>query len=92
MLKQSASGVPCLRRSGFAQAGRVAQRLNVRNRVRFATLLAAALLDDLFEHPVPFQISGRCPLMLLRAVKPASPTTQRGERRIWEVRGLRFEV
>ena len=81
MLKKPARGVPCLRRSGFAQAGRVAQRLNVRNRVRLATLLAAALLDDLFEHPVPFQISGRCPLILLKAVKPASPATQRGERR-----------
>jgi len=81
MLKKSASGVPCLRRSGLAQAGRVAQRLSVRAGVRFATLLAAALLDDLFEHPVPFQISGRCPSMLLRAVKPASPAAQRGERR-----------
>ncbi len=31
---------------------RVAQRLTVRQRVRFASLLAAALLDRLFEHPV----------------------------------------
>ena len=29
MLKSSASFVPCLRRSGFAQAGRIAQILNV---------------------------------------------------------------
>src|SRR3990167_6264326 len=30
---------------------RVAQRLNVRHRVRFASSLAAALLDGLFAHP-----------------------------------------
>ena len=30
---------------------RIAQRLNVRRRVRFASLLAAASLDGLFEHP-----------------------------------------
>ena len=35
----------------FAQAGRVAQRFNVREIVRFASSLAAALLDGLFEHP-----------------------------------------
>ncbi len=34
------------RRSHFTQ------RLNVRTRVRFASSLAAALLDGLFEHPV----------------------------------------
>ena len=31
---------------------RIAQRLNVRYRVRFASSLAAAALDDPFEHPV----------------------------------------
>jgi hypothetical protein len=30
---------------------RIAQRLNVRLRVRFASLLAVALLDGLFDHP-----------------------------------------
>ena len=30
---------------------RIAQRLNVRRRVRFASLLTAASLDGLFEHP-----------------------------------------
>ena|SRR5437016_14654493 len=30
---------------------RIAQRLNVRDRVRLASSLAAALLDELFEHP-----------------------------------------
>ncbi|OGW48648.1 MAG: hypothetical protein A2V62_03655 [Nitrospirae bacterium RBG_19FT_COMBO_58_9] len=35
----------------FAQAGRIAQRLNVRNEVRFASSLTAALLDGLFEQP-----------------------------------------
>jgi hypothetical protein len=30
---------------------RIAQRLNVRPRVRFASSLAAALLDGLFAHP-----------------------------------------
>jgi hypothetical protein len=30
---------------------RLAQRLNVRHRLRFATLLAAALLDGHFAHP-----------------------------------------
>ncbi|OYT19078.1 MAG: hypothetical protein CCU26_13345, partial [Nitrospira sp. UW-LDO-01] len=30
---------------------RIAQRLNVRGRVRFASSLAAALLDGHFEHP-----------------------------------------
>jgi len=30
---------------------RIAQRLNVQRRVRFASSLAAALLDDLFAHP-----------------------------------------
>ena len=33
MLKKSASIVPCLRRSGFAQAGRIVQRLNVPNEI-----------------------------------------------------------
>jgi hypothetical protein len=33
---------------------RIAQRLNVRRRVRFASSLAAALLDGLFEHPVGY--------------------------------------
>src|SRR5512139_631164 len=33
LLTRSAGCVPCLRRSGFAQAGRIAQRLNVRQRV-----------------------------------------------------------
>jgi hypothetical protein len=30
---------------------RLAQRLNVRNKVRFVSSLAAALLNGLFEHP-----------------------------------------
>ncbi|MFZ3013577.1 MAG: hypothetical protein WA045_07715 [Nitrospira sp.] len=30
---------------------RIAQRLNVRPKVRFASSLAAALLDSLFAHP-----------------------------------------
>jgi len=42
MLKKSASGVPRLAETAF-EAGRVAQRLNVRHRVRFASSLAAAL-------------------------------------------------
>jgi predicted TIM-barrel fold metal-dependent hydrolase len=33
---------------------RIAQRLNVRQRVRFASSLAAALLDGLFAHPAGF--------------------------------------
>ena len=33
------------------QRSRIAQRLNVRQRVRFASSLAAALLDSLFAHP-----------------------------------------
>ncbi|WHZ26684.1 MAG: hypothetical protein OJF51_001480 [Nitrospira sp.] len=33
---------------------RIAQRLNVRQRVRFASSLAAALLECLFEHPVGY--------------------------------------
>ena len=35
----------------FAQAGRSAQRLNVLQRVRVASSLAAALLDGLSEQP-----------------------------------------
>jgi hypothetical protein len=72
MLKKSASFVPCLRRSGFAQAGRIVQSLNgdpaasplggahkrgapysshrAPQRVRLGSSLAAALLDELFEH------------------------------------------
>jgi len=37
---------------------RVAQRLNVRDKVRFASPLAPALLEDLFEHPVDHSHSG----------------------------------
>jgi len=47
MLKKTASGVPCLRRSGFAQAGRhfaVLTYLMYAPRVK----RAAALLDGLF--------------------------------------------
>jgi hypothetical protein len=34
---------------------RIAQRLNVRPKVRFASSLAAALLDDLFDQPAGFR-------------------------------------
>ena len=47
MLKKAASGVPCLRRSGFAQAGRpfaVLTYYEYAPRVK----MAAALLDGLF--------------------------------------------
>jgi hypothetical protein len=47
MLKKAASGVPCLRRSGYAQAGRPFAVLTYRvyaPRVK----MAAALLDGLF--------------------------------------------
>ena len=47
MLKKAASGVPCLRRSGYAQAGRLFAVLTYRvyaPRVK----RAAALLDGLF--------------------------------------------
>jgi hypothetical protein len=40
MLKKPASGVLA-----------IAHRLSVQDRVRFTSPLAAALLDDLFEHP-----------------------------------------
>ncbi len=36
----------------------IAQRLNVRPRVRLATSLAAALLDGPFEHPVKKELVG----------------------------------
>jgi hypothetical protein len=47
MLKKAASGVPCLRRSGFAQAGR---HFAVLTYFTYAprTKIAAALLDGLF--------------------------------------------
>jgi hypothetical protein len=47
LLKKAASGVPCLRRSGFAQAGR---HFSVLTYSAYAPRLkmAAALLDGLF--------------------------------------------
>ncbi len=59
MRKKSASGVPRLaeaaREAGritrLAKSAKRAQRLNVRHRVRFASSLAAALLDGLLPHP-----------------------------------------
>ena len=49
MLKKTTSGVPCLRRSGFAQAGRPSAVLTYWKyapRVK----IAVALLDDFFDH------------------------------------------
>ena len=51
LLKKDASFIPCLRRSGFAQAGRIAQILNVPLRVRFRFRLGCGLADGLFEQP-----------------------------------------
>ncbi|NOS78488.1 MAG: hypothetical protein HOP35_11135 [Nitrospira sp.] len=50
MLKKAASGVPCLRRSASRRQV-VALRGSTYRSVRLASLLAAALLDGLFEHP-----------------------------------------
>ena len=56
----------------FAQAGRIDQRLNVRNEVRFASSLAAALLEGLFEQPVIQDLgSGLTIDLYLRVEKPA---------------------
>jgi len=49
MLKKATSGVPCLRRSGYAHAGRnfvVLTYWQYAPRVK----IAAALLDDFFDH------------------------------------------
>jgi hypothetical protein len=59
MLKKATSSVPCLRRSGFAQAGRhfvvltywkYAQGVNNRRDLWDAASNTAALLDDFFDH------------------------------------------
>ena len=49
MLKKAVSGVPCLRRSGYAQAGRY---FSVLTYWKYASRVkrAAALLDDFFDH------------------------------------------
>ena len=40
-----------MRKKDRQRRSRIAQRLTVWHRVRFASSLAAALLDSLFEHP-----------------------------------------
>jgi hypothetical protein len=40
-----------MRKKSVQRRSRIAQRLNVRYRVRFASSLAEALLDGLFAHP-----------------------------------------
>jgi len=47
-LKKAASGVPCLRRSGFAQAGRQFAVLTYWKYALRAKKIAVALLDELF--------------------------------------------
>jgi hypothetical protein len=49
MLKKATSGVPCLRRSGYAQAG---HNFVVLTYWQYAprAKIAAALLDDFFDH------------------------------------------
>jgi hypothetical protein len=47
MLKKAVSGVPCLRRSGFAQAGRLFAVLTYHVHAP-SVKMAAALLDGLF--------------------------------------------
>ena len=52
-MKKGTSGVPCLRRSGYAQAGRHLVVLTYGEytpRVK----MAAALLDDFFDHSRPY--------------------------------------
>jgi hypothetical protein len=44
------------------QRSRIAQRLNVRQRVRFASSLAAAFLDGYFDRPAGFS-DGICGLL-----------------------------
>ncbi len=50
MQKKSASGVPRLAEAA-SRDSRLAHRLTIRSGVRFASLFAAALLDELFAHP-----------------------------------------
>ena len=54
---------------------RVTQRLNVRRKVRFASSLAAALLDGLFEHPAGVIVGASIcsPACKERSVMPLQP-------------------